>query len=929
MRKMKKTLALLAIVAMVLTMMPLQVFAADSTRLAGADRIATAIAIADAFGAADTVILAAADNANLVDSLAVAPLAGKVSPVYLTFKDSLNAAVKAKLSGKKVIAIGAISDAVVADAQTVATSVEKVSGADRLATNDLINAKLTAPAGTFVVGYNAIPDALSVASYAAANNYAIVLANPNGSVDSAKIKGAKTYIIGGPTLVSDIAGATRLFGSDRFDTNVEVVKALTFEYTKVYLANGVSLVDALAASSLAAKTNSAILLTDNVIVKAASTVSTKMNAASVVVALGGTAVVSNSVVSQVEYVSTTFEVVNVTVNDATHLKVVYSQKLDEGTAEDTDNYEIEDTDVKKAVMQPDGITVIVEIEENDAFTNDPDDDYTVKITDVENEDGDVVVAYKEILALYDNVKPEVDSIDLTDRDTLEITFTENVSEASAENESNIEILDEDDSSVNVTLERDADDHYVVLVTDLAELDEGEYTLSIKNVKDLAGNRIDAYEEEFDLEEDNTDPDVVSVKAVSVTTLKVTFDEPVRDTFDADIAALAPSTPTIEVVDGTNDKAYYLDFEASAPDEDTSYKIVISDYEDKSGNVGDDYTKFVKFKDVAPTLESTEGEIESIAGDKYAVFTFDVDVNGSIDLVNDLEDVIFIDEDGDEIVLDSIDNNDIYDSDDLDIDDNQFAIALANLDKGEYTVTLPEGFATVKGAQSEEVDVTFEVTTEEEADVNVDDIDTGADDTDNIYYVYFTDEVGSSALDVDNYELDGDAVFSKAAFTSTDKDAVKLTVRAGALDFADYEVLDTDFRLVIEGIQDTNGNDVEEWDSYEDGNYDAADDFRFYETTGPDVEDAVIEDLETITVYFDEDIANTGDIDEDDFKVTVDGDEVDIDSVTMVDAATWTLHLDDEIDPDYEKVRAGTSADFDGEDQYGNEGRTNRLITADI
>jgi len=931
MRKMKKTLALLAIVAMVLTMVPMQVFAADSTRLAGADRIATAIAIADAFGPADTVILAPADNRNLVDSLAVAPLAGKVSPVYLTFKNSLDAAVKAKLSGKKVIAIGAISDAVIADAQTVATSVEKVSGADRIATSDLINAKLTAPAGTFVVGYYAIPDALSVASFAAANNYAIVITNPDGSFDASKIKGSKTYLLGGPTLVKDMAGvtATRLYGPDRFDTNVEVVKALTYSYDKVYLANGISLVDALAGAPLAAKTNSPILLTDNVTVKAASVVSTKMNAASVVVALGGTGVVSDSVVAQVEYVSTTFEVVNVTVNDATHLKVVYSQKLDEGTAEDTDNYEIEDTDVKKAVLQPDGITVIVEIEEDDAFTNDPDDDYTVKITDVENEDGDVVVAYKQILALYDNVKPEVDSIDLTDRDTLEITFSENVSEASAENESNIEILDEDDSSVNVTLERDADDHYVVLVTDLAGLDEGEYTLSIKNVKDLAGNRIDAYEEEFDLEEDNTDPDVVSVKAVSVTTLKVTFDEPVRDTFDAEIVALAPSNPTIEVVDGTNDKAYYLDFEASAPDEDTSYKIVISDYEDKSGNVGDDYTKFVKFKDVAPTLESTEGEIESVAGDKYAVFTFDVDVNGSIDLVNDLEDVIFIDEDGDEIVLDSIDNNDIYDSDGLDIDDNQFAIALANLDKGEYTVTLPEGFATVKGAQSEEVDVTFEVTTEEEADVNVDDIDTGSDDTDNIYYVYFTDEVGSSALDVDNYELDGDAVFSNAAFTSTDKDAVKLTVRAGALDYADYKVLDDDFRLVIEGIQDTNGNDVEEWDSYEDGNYDAADDFRFYETTGPDVEDAVIEDLETITVYFDEDIANTGDIDEDDFKVTVDGDEVDIDSVTMVDASTWTLHLDDEIDPDYDKVRAGTSADFDGEDQYGNEGRTNRLVTADI
>jgi Putative cell wall binding repeat 2. len=314
MRKMKKTLALLAIVAMVLTMIPLQVFAADSTRLAGADRISTAIAIADAFDSADTVILAAADNANLVDSLAVAPLAGKVSPIYLTYKNSLDAAVKAKLSGKKVIAIGAVSDAVVADAKTVAASVEKVSGADRLATNALINAKLsTSPAGTFVVGYNAIPDALSVASFAAANNYAIVLANPDGSVDSAKIKGSKTYIIGGPTLVKDITGATRLYGADRFATNLEVLKALTYSYDKVYIANGNSLVDALAASSLAAKADAAILLTDNVTVKAADYVNGKIGASSVVIALGGTGVVSDAVKGKVSFKSTTPEDAAVTV----------------------------------------------------------------------------------------------------------------------------------------------------------------------------------------------------------------------------------------------------------------------------------------------------------------------------------------------------------------------------------------------------------------------------------------------------------------------------------------------------------------------------------------------------------------------------------------------------------------------------------------
>jgi putative cell wall-binding protein len=389
MRKMKKTLALLAIVAMVLTMIPFQVFAADSTRLAGADRISTAIAIADAFGSADTVILAAADDANLVDSLAVAPLAGKVSPIYLTYKNSLDAAVKAKLSGKKVIAIGAVSDAVVADAKTVAASVEKVSGADRLATNDLINAKLaTSPAGTFVVGYNAIPDALSVASFAAANNYAIVLANPDGSVDSAKIKGSTVYIIGGPTLVKTITGATRLFGADRFATNLEVVKTLTYSYDKVYIANGNSLVDALAASSLAAKAGAAILLTDNVTVKAADYVNGKIGASSVVTALGGTGVVSDAVKGKVVFKSTTPETAEVTVasydNDTSNQYVAFKVN---GQTADVDTLNADGWDVLFEVFTsktgggtPAPGTFFADDTTGLLETNIPNDDYYVQVT---------------------------------------------------------------------------------------------------------------------------------------------------------------------------------------------------------------------------------------------------------------------------------------------------------------------------------------------------------------------------------------------------------------------------------------------------------------------------------------------------------------------------------------------------------------------
>jgi hypothetical protein len=297
-----KKVAFGAIMAVMMVTLPMQTFAAtNGSRIAGADRIETASAIADTFGFADTVILTAADDANLVDALAVAPLASKVSPIYLTFKNSLDANVKTKLTGKTVYVIGAVSNAVFAEVQTVAASATKLSGADRLATNAVINAGLTGVAGTFVVGYDAIPDALSIASYAAANNYAIVLANPDGSVDAGKLLGAKTYIVGGPTLVKNITGATRLSGPDRFATNEAVINGLSFSFGTVYLANGLSLVDALAGSSLAAKTGSPIILSN--INTVTTAFNNKLLSDGKVIALGGTGAVSNSVLAKVAYKS--------------------------------------------------------------------------------------------------------------------------------------------------------------------------------------------------------------------------------------------------------------------------------------------------------------------------------------------------------------------------------------------------------------------------------------------------------------------------------------------------------------------------------------------------------------------------------------------------------------------------------------------------
>ncbi|MDR1961531.1 MAG: cell wall-binding repeat-containing protein [Gracilibacteraceae bacterium] len=302
----KKTTALLLLAALVLTLLPAQIFAADanSTRLAGSDRIATALEICDAgWSTATTVILAAADQANLVDSLAAASLAGQEdAPILLTFKNSLASNVRAKiqsLGATKAYVIGAISDGVVTQLREISgLSVEKLSGRDRWATSDAINAKLTGVQGTFVVGYNAIPDALSVGAYAAANNYKIVLADAQGNVSSAKLTGT-VYIIGGQGVVKDISGVTRYGGADRYATNAQVIRGLGYKFDRCYVANGVSMVDALAASPLAGHYSAPIFLTNGTTVPAVNNadVKSKITSESKIIALGGTSAVSQAAVN--------------------------------------------------------------------------------------------------------------------------------------------------------------------------------------------------------------------------------------------------------------------------------------------------------------------------------------------------------------------------------------------------------------------------------------------------------------------------------------------------------------------------------------------------------------------------------------------------------------------------------------------------------
>lgn len=665
--------------------------------------------------------------------------------------------------------------------------------------------------------------------------------------------------------------------------------------------------------------------------------------------------------TRVNAIVSTFEVSSVTVQDANHIKVAFTQAVDETTAEDTDNYDItgDTLTINKAELQSDGKTVILKLDASTLLSNDTDDDYTVKITDVKNAAGKVMPEFKQLISLYDNVKPTITNIAMKDRDQLQITLSEDIDGGSA-NPTNVKVYNEDGDKVTVSVNQDGDDNNIIDVTGLGDEDEGDYTVVVSNVKDLADNKVASTTEKFTLAEDTSDPKVSAVKAVSTSVLKVTFSEKIdKSTVDVDIDGTNVAIPSanISAVSGTDSKAYYITVPAQT--KDASLKVKVYNFEDMAGNEGDSFSKYVKFSDEdAVALKDTNGTIETFDGTKYAVFTYDQDVNGLTNKVVPT-DGSYVDEDGDSVDFDASDTTKInyYDSDTaptaVDINDDQIAIELTDLDKGDYTVTLPDGFATVNGLDTDEVDVTFSISSDTtNADVHVSKIGTDytggvvaltSGTNDQTYYVQFDGEVNSTALNTSNYKLDGSTVFSKAVFVDSDKKIVKLTAEDGAIDttttlnnavIAGPPIVPV-HKLTVKNVEDSDGNDVNDFDSSSFGaTYNTV---VFEETVRPEIDDVAMATLNTIVVTFDEPITQyTGSnlVNGDDFAVEYKDEDgktvtVDVDTATPSNGGrTWTLALADDIESTYQSIKAGT-ATFSGKDAAGNKAVADSMKSVDM
>jgi putative cell wall-binding protein len=295
------------------------------TRVSGADRYATAVAISAGF-APNVPVAYVTTGETFPDALAAAPAAAKkVAPILLTQPNALPDVTGAeldRLKPAKIVLIGGVAAVSqgVEDALRTHTlgPVERLQGANRFATAAAISAA-TFPANVstvYIATGMTFPDGLTggpAVAHAPNGGGPLLLVTPDvlpseTAAELTRLNPQKVVVLGGTGAVTDavkdqlesysIDAVERRSGADRYLTAVDVSSKAFASAAKVYLATGVNFPDALAGGSVAGIAGAPILLAQPTCIPASVNAEIDRLAPQQVIVLGGTSALSDAVVNR-------------------------------------------------------------------------------------------------------------------------------------------------------------------------------------------------------------------------------------------------------------------------------------------------------------------------------------------------------------------------------------------------------------------------------------------------------------------------------------------------------------------------------------------------------------------------------------------------------------------------------------------------------
>lgn len=534
MKKTSKALASTAALCLVLSTS--SVFAAENTavapeRLAGANRVDTAIKIAEKsfnnnWKNSGKAILSAAADTNLVDSLAVAPLSYQLeAPILLNdAKDSINAETLKSLKDNNVKTVyiatgeGVISNKAKTQLEKAGFNVERLGGKNRYETakNILDAFKKEGGKATNValVSGNGLADALSVAPEAAKSGMPILLTDGKDAVAAnlAEVAKAadKVYAIGGNGVISDALvqqlKADRVSGHSRYETNAEVIKKFAGdkEFSKVYIGNGQNshLVDSLTGSVLAAQSGSPIVLADGSLADATKdALRGKVSDQTGVVALGGEAVVSDKLVKEVTDIATE--------SSPEYVAALKAVKAYEDAKIET----VEQIVAAKALKVPadKAVELVRDQAQKDALK------------------ARIAAKEKVITEAEAKLQLKVESVGAINASELVVNFSKDVDETTAENKINYQLKVNDnnvDSSKILDVKVDGKKATILLDLDAYFQSGDKYVIQTNDaIKSVDGKRAEKFVSEEKTFNESVVPTLKTVKTTA-NALELEFDRPV-------------------------------------------------------------------------------------------------------------------------------------------------------------------------------------------------------------------------------------------------------------------------------------------------------------------------------------------------------------------------------------------------------------------
>lgn len=285
--------------------------------MAGADRTVTAVELSRAAFQPGVPVVFIATGGNFADALSAGPAAAKLGgPILLAGQDlpAATAEELARLQPQRIVIVGgdaAVSGAVQQQLGSYSGNVERWAGSNRFATSTLVSSQVfEAGSPVYVATGDSFPDALSGGVAAGVADGPVLLVSPDEvpdvvAAEIARLEAPSVTLLGGEQAISsDVQAAlgenvSRVAGADRFETAAQVARtAFPAGANTVFVATGADFADALAGVPVAATSGGPILLVTADDVPAATAAAMEQLAPQRVVVLGGTAAVSDSVMTE-------------------------------------------------------------------------------------------------------------------------------------------------------------------------------------------------------------------------------------------------------------------------------------------------------------------------------------------------------------------------------------------------------------------------------------------------------------------------------------------------------------------------------------------------------------------------------------------------------------------------------------------------------